>query len=208
MIDIFLLNGFPLDIIFSTINNRIKRLSIRKDIYKNNTNMECNDLNRKNYFTIPFVNKNSEKFNNIASKNNFKVSYKPMNTLNRFIKSGKDKLDKMDQCDVVYRINCLDCNASYVEQTKRKTKTRIKEHKSNIKKSKDTLTVISQHQINNEHKINWDNIQILDIEPYFQKRLTSEMIYIKKQINGINKQSETEKLLEAYFPLLSVPPPS
>ncbi|KYQ56930.1 hypothetical protein ALC60_04134 [Trachymyrmex zeteki] len=170
--------------------------------------MECNDLNRKNYFTIPFVNKNSEKFNNIASKNNFKVSYKPMNTLNRFIKSGKDKLDKMDQCDIVYRINCLDCNASYVGQTKRKAETRIKEHKSNIKKSKDALTVISQHQINNEHKINWDNIQIFDIEPYFQKRLTSEMIYIKKQINGINKQSDTEKLPEAYFPLLSILPPS
>ncbi|KYQ60037.1 hypothetical protein ALC60_00918 [Trachymyrmex zeteki] len=203
MIDTLILNNYPLDIIFSTINNRIKKLSIRKDVHKNNfnNNNELNELNKKKYFTIPFINKNSDKFSNIASKNNFKISYKP---INRFIKSGKDKLEKMDQCNVVYKICCLDCNASYVGQTKRKAKTRIKEHKSNIKRSNDALTILSQHQIDKNHKINWENIKILDIEPYFQKRMTSEMIHIKK-INGMNKQSDTEKLPEIYFPLLNIP---
>lgn len=106
------MNGYLLDIIFSTINNRIKKLSCRENVYKNNTNNnESIDLNWTKYFTIPFI--ISERFNTIASNNNFKVSYKPTNTLNRFIKLGKDKLDKMEQCDVVYKINCLDCNSSY-----------------------------------------------------------------------------------------------
>jgi len=54
-------------------------------------------------------------------------------------------------------------------------------------------------------KINWDNNQVLDIEPFFQKRITLEMIFIKKQIDGLNKQKDTEKL-ETYFPLLSITP--
>ncbi|KAG5316946.1 SETMR methyltransferase, partial [Pseudoatta argentina] len=41
--------------------------------------------------------------------------------------------------------------------------------------------VLSQHQFEYCHKFNWDNIQILDIEAFFQKRLTSEMIFINKQ---------------------------
>ena len=58
--------------------------------------------------------------------------------MNHFIKLGKDKLEKMEQCDMIYKINCLDCDSSYVGQTKKKAKTRIKEHKANIKR-KDSL---------------------------------------------------------------------
>ncbi|KYM78284.1 hypothetical protein ALC53_11309, partial [Atta colombica] len=86
-------------IIFSTINNRIKKLASRKNLYENN-----------------IVN------------NRKKIAYKPMNT-------------KMEQCDVIYKIS-LDCDSSYVSQTKRKAKMRIKEHKANIKKLKDSLTVL------------------------------------------------------------------
>jgi len=73
--------------------------------------------------------------------------YKPINNLNRFVKVGKDRLEKMEQCDVVYKISCLNCDSSYVDQIKRKVKTRIKEYKVNIKKSKDSFTILSQHQI-------------------------------------------------------------
>jgi len=65
-----------------------------------------------------------------------------MNTLNRFIKLGKNKLGKIGQCDVVYKISYLDYDSSYVGQTKRKAKMRIKEHKANIKKLKESLIVL------------------------------------------------------------------
>ena len=51
-----------------------------------------------------------------------------MNNLNRFIKTGKDKIKKEELANVVYQINCKDCDHSYVGQTKRKLKTRLKEH--------------------------------------------------------------------------------
>ena len=46
--------------------------------------------------------------------------------LNNFIKSGKDILNKMSRCDVVYKIDCLDCESTYVRQTKRQLGIRVK----------------------------------------------------------------------------------
>ncbi|KYN12186.1 hypothetical protein ALC57_15637, partial [Trachymyrmex cornetzi] len=152
-------NGYPLNLIFNTINKRIKCLSRRKKVYNNSSQNSDNDNSINKYFTVPYIKNISEKFKS-----------------NSIIKTDKDKLDKMEQCNVVYKINCLNCESSYVGQTKRKIKTRLKEHKSSTSNSNTVHNVVAQHQINLNHKFNWDNIEILDTEPFFQKRFTSEMI--------------------------------
>jgi len=38
----------------------------------------------------------------------------------------------MSQSEIVYKIGCLDCDATYVGQTKRQLGTRIKEHVADI----------------------------------------------------------------------------
>ncbi|KYN26854.1 hypothetical protein ALC57_03769 [Trachymyrmex cornetzi] len=195
--------------IFSTINYRIKTLSKRKNLYNNkkNVNKEIEDSNLiKKYFTIPYIQNISEKFKRIADKNNYKVAYRPINILTSVIKLGKDKLEKTESSQVVYKINCTNCDSTYVGQTKRKLGTRIKEYKVDIKKTKDTRSVVSDHQVKLGHNLDWENIQILNAELFFHKRLTSEMICIKRQINGMNKQTDTEKFPEyfPYFPLLNI----
>ena len=60
--------------------------------------------------------------------------------------------------------------------------------------------IISLHQVNHKHNLNWDNIQILDSELSFQKRLISEMIFIKKRTIFQNKQDNTNCLPDIYFP--------
>ena len=37
-----------------------------------------------------------------------------MNCMNTFIKIGKDKIKKEDHSNVIYKINCHDCNYFYV----------------------------------------------------------------------------------------------
>jgi len=104
--------------------------------------------------------------------------YKSINKLNRFIKTGKDRLCKEDHCSMVYKINCLDWESSYIGQTKRKLKTRIKEHKIDIRRSTTDMSIVSRHQIKEKHEFDWDNVRILDTEQLFKRRI-SEMIYIK-----------------------------
>jgi len=55
------------------------------------------------------------------------------NIFSTFIKTGKDIIEESNRCNVVYRIDCKDCDASYVGQTKRRLITRVKEQKKRYK---------------------------------------------------------------------------
>jgi hypothetical protein len=54
------------------------------------------------------------------------------------------------------------CDASYVGQTKRQLRTRVKEHRSDINKRTGSPSVISIHKLDYNHDFDWDNVEILD----------------------------------------------
>ncbi|KYN43562.1 hypothetical protein ALC56_01823 [Trachymyrmex septentrionalis] len=152
-------------------------------------------MTQKSFFTIPYVNTISERFTPIVNMFNCKLAFTIPNVLKKFIKRGKDRTS------VVYRISCENCDVSYIGQTKRQLKTRLHEHVSDINISSKSPSVISNHRMEENHnfkrdKMNIYKVDILDIEPSFNKRLISEMIHIKK--HGINRQNDTESLPEAY----------
>ena len=92
---------------------------------------------QEDFFTVPYVKRISERFSKLTKKYGFNVAYSCGNSLNKFIKKGKDKIDNLCRSNVVYKIKCLECEASYVGQTKRQLKTRVKEHRSNINRSNE-----------------------------------------------------------------------
>jgi len=108
----------------------------------------------------------------------------------------------MSQTECVYKVSCANCDASYVGQTKRQLATRIKEHRGDINKKSGTFSVISNHRLGNNHEFNWSETRILDRESSYVKRLMSEMVFIKRQHNGLNKQSDTDLFLDAYLPII------
>ncbi|EFN62053.1 hypothetical protein EAG_01370, partial [Camponotus floridanus] len=55
------------------------------------------------------------------------------------------------------------------------------------------LKIIAEHRALN-HTFDFDDVEILDEEAFLGKRLISEMIYIKRQKNALNLQSDTVKL--------------
>ena len=87
---------------------------------------------------------------------------------------------------------------------KRKLEIRTKEHRADVKKKNGDLSVISEYRLKNNHDFKWDEVEILDIEPSYYKRLLSEIIYIAKQAYGINNQSNIHKLPAAYSPILDI----
>lgn len=89
-------------------------------------------------------------------------------------------------------------------QTKRQLGTRLKEHRSDINKRSGSPSVVSSHRINLDHDFDWNNVEILDRESSYSKRLISEMIHIKKQPNGLNKQQDTESFPDSYIPILNL----
>jgi len=108
-----------------------------------------------------------------------------------------------DKNNVVYKILCKDCEATYVGQTKRQLKTRLKEHKNNIKLDQSKHSVISEHIIKHNHSFDWENTRIMDHESRYFKRIISEMIHIKEQKVSLNLNSDTELLDQSYFDILN-----
>jgi hypothetical protein len=203
-IDNLIENGFPLPLIFKYIKSRIKNLITAKQ--NNNVNsrgtIDSNSNNNNTFICVPYIKGLSEHVGSALRTANISAGYKCFNRLNKFIKTHKDITPTLNNNNVIYRINCKDCDASYVGQTKRQLNTRIKEHKANIKQHQSKLTVISQHILNSGHQMDWENVQILDHESNYSKRIISETIFIKLQKNGLNVVEDTESLDEMYFPLL------
>jgi len=90
------------------------------------------------------------------------------NKLNGLIKLQKDPLPKFNHSNVIYKIACNDCDASYVGQTGRRLIARLNEHRANINKSSDNLTVVSMHSLLG-HNFKWEDTTIMDQEPSYKK---------------------------------------
>jgi len=80
---------------------------------------------------------------------------------------------------------------------------RVNEHRSHIRRNSTQPSVITNHRLNFKHEFDWDNARVLDNETNYNKRLISEMIYMKKQKQGLNAQTDTDLLDPIYNDLFS-----
>jgi len=158
VIDLLLDNGYPLELIFEKIKARIKSLINTKNNPSISSSKEIHDdssHNRK-FVVLPFIKGVSELISSTIDKTKYTIGYRVLNSLGKFIKVHKDTNIPLSNNNVVYKISCNDCNASYVGQTKRQLKTRLKEHSNNIKSDTSKHSVITQHIIEYSHTFDWD----------------------------------------------------
>ena len=203
MFNVLMDNGFPLEFIFKVTAERIKKLIFKRQCPLENNNSVERDIEGTPYcfFNTPFVKSIANGLNNAVRNSNIKLSYSSHNNLRRFIKVHKDPLLNEQKNNVVYKILCKDCDASYVGQTKRLLKIRIDEHRNHIRKNTAQHSVITDHRLLG-HEFDWENVKILDEEKNIRKRLMSEMIYIKRQRNGLNLQSDLDGFDCGYAPIV------
>jgi len=155
------------------------------------------------WFTVPYFPNISEKFNNFIKGSNVKLSFYSLNKLERIIRVQKDRIEALSKKNVVYRISCSDCDATYVGQMKRKLSTRVTEHRNQINHKTIKMSVISEHRLNHNHEIDWKNVKILDNERFYWKRIISEMLNIQLQSNALNQQTDTAYLHNTYTSILN-----
>jgi len=198
--EVLINNGYPLDLNFNRMNIRIKHLIHRNNIKKPEKDLEKVD---RKLIVFPYIKNISETIYSSINKKEYMIGYRILNKLTAFIKRHKDKNTLETNNNIVYKIFCKNCNASYVGQTRRQLKTRISEHIKNIRLDESKHSVVTKHSLDNGHTFDWSNITILDHETNFYKRLISEMIYIKTQENSLNSVEDIECLDSSYFNLLT-----
>ena len=105
-----------------------------------------------------------------------------------------DKLKFKDRSttinNVVYHLNCSQCEASYTGETKRNTPDRMKEHGD-----PQTESEVARHILENPgHTFNLNNPKILTFEHNFMKRRIKEALFIQKLKPTLNIMENSYKL--------------
>jgi len=142
---------------------------------RNNKNETCS------YVSFTFrkgISENLGKMFNEQGLNNTKFGYKGTNKISKMYPPLKDKLDPKYSNNVIYKINCNDCNEFYIGQSKN-LGNRLQQHKDDIKHL-SARTALCAHSVNKDHRINFKDVKILDREENRRKREHLESLYILK----------------------------
>lgn len=189
-------NNYPIQFIEYHMKNRIKFLNKKRE--NNNVVKNIRHNIRNNKIVLPYVKHLNPEIQKILKNHNINLINKTSNKLNSIIRLGKDTLDAYDKCDSVYKIECEKCDAAYIGQSSRQLKTRINEHKKDVKNKSDRSALVQHIRLNNSHNFNFENVKILDIEKNYSKRLISEMLHIHDNPTNINRILDTQNLKTCY----------
>ena len=93
----------------------------------------------------------------------------------------------METSQVVYEVHCNNCLKKYTDETGRKLKERMKEHKDGGEKSQK-ITGLSQHMKTSAHSPAWDDARIIYRENNWKRRKFKEA----PRITSNNKEKNNE----------------
>jgi len=186
----------------AVINRKIKErlLTTKKNSITASEKTKDDNTNINKVLVVSYIKEISNGIKRVVGKG-VDVKFTIPKKLDSIIKKGKDRLDTRLNTDIVYKINCKDCDQVYIEQTKRHLETRIKEHRNNIKNSSGNYSVVTNHKLSEKHDFKWDELIILHKERNRRRREIAEMFFIKKYKktnNSINLQKDIENLNSIY----------
>ena len=112
----------------------------------------------------------------------------------------KDHIPDDDKSSIVYKINCRDCDVSYVGETGRALKTRVSEHHRAMEKRDFSASALAQHAWEHDHHIDWTSTCVLGVESHYQSRISREAIYICRQPSSLNTLSDMYDFIIPWLP--------
>jgi len=183
--------GYP-DWTFKKVRDKME--SAKKKKKKKKRQQE--DSGTRSQVVIPYVKQVSETVARVLRKHHVSVAMRPVNTLKRLLVHPKDKQEKEETTECVYKIPCENCDRTYVGETGRKFGVRLKEHRSEVEaKSNKAFTrsqqaasltersksALTDHAVQNNHVIDWSEATVVDREPDRVTRWIKEAVHIRKE---------------------------
>ncbi|XP_055842777.1 uncharacterized protein LOC129909729 [Episyrphus balteatus] len=177
--DTLLSNSFPLNIIRTLLNQYFNPLV--------QTNLVTN-VTQFSYRSVQYIPHLSNRILNapIRNKENVRIAFKSANILRTSLFSNL-KGDGTNSCPSVY-----------VGTSMQKLKNRIAGHRSDINSGNSQKTALALHCIDEGHRPNFTDVDILDTEKHYSKRMLIEMLHILDTDNTVNRRSDCEGLSNIY----------
>ena len=121
--------------------------------------------------------------------------YKPrkkkrsVEALRKLLCKPKDQVATEDKNNMVYEIDCRNCEVVYFSESKRSLKSRSDEHKRSARNCHCDKNEIVKHYWETDRNFNWDQKKVIDRESRLIPRKIKETIHSLKNPNHINKIS-------------------
>ena len=183
IINVLLENDYKKSAIM-TVKKRIEKSRQQQTLQTDETNVDT-----QKYISIPYIPGTSETLRRIFSKHNIKCTFYSNNTLRKYLSRPKDIVPAEQQNNIVYKIPCRDCEATYIGESKRSFKQRSSEHMRAVKNRDIEKNEIADHCWDKDHQMNWDNKKVIDRERNVYARKIKETIHSIKDDNHINSIS-------------------
>ncbi|KAJ8959364.1 hypothetical protein NQ318_022050 [Aromia moschata] len=138
-------------------------------------------------YANPGATRVTDKLKKTLSKKNIGVRFRIVKKIQQVFPSNKDTVPRLlTKC--VYELKCT-CGKSYIGQTGRSIQCRIKEHQRHTRLGNTDKSTIAEHVHPNEnHKIDYGNIRVLDKTTRYYPRIIRESLEIMKNNNNFNRE--------------------
>ena len=162
---------------------------------KDNTTME-RPSRPLGHVTLPYIQGTSEALARKMRQAGVMVHSRPHTKLRELLVKPKDKSEDMEKADVVYKIQCKDCDSNYVGETSRLLKTRVKEHQR-------PSSPVCEHAQTTGHQIDYQKPKVLDRESDWFRRGVKEAIHIEANRSDLNRDRGRHHLSAVYRQLVN-----
>ena len=132
----------------------------------------------------------SEPISRILTQFGIRAALKPHHTLSLLFRKPKGAINYEQKRGMVYQISCRYCNAVYVGEAGRSVRARKREHADAVETFNTKKSALSQHVMDFDHRIDWDNVKILKSESHAYRRRVAKSFLINQKAcscNAINR---------------------
>ena len=127
--------------------SQLQQLTQATDIQEEELSMSIN---------IPYVEGTSKKLWHILRSHKIRSTFYTENTLHRLLCKPKDRVATENKNNIVYEIDCSNCEAVYLGESKRSLKSHSDEQKRSIRNCDCDKNEIAKLCWEVDHNFNWD----------------------------------------------------
>ena len=182
--------------------DKTRRQWHHKQQNKNNNQPAVKEPEPVRRINLPYIQGISEQLQRRLSQHNIKSTFYTTTTLRKILPSPKDPILTEEKHNIIYKLDCKDCDAVYMDESKRAYQTRIREHISAVRKADTKWYETADHCWKFNHDFNWTEDKTLGQELNTTTRKIKETIHSIKTENCINGISY--KLPDIWLPSIKV----
>ncbi len=149
----------------------------------------------KGHVTLPYIQGVTEALCRKIRKAGVAAHTRPHDTLRRRLVRPKDSEEAQKKCGVVYHLSCAQCDSQYIGETERSLHKRLQEHRRES-------SPVGHHMIEKTHKLDDQNIKVIDRESRWFERGVREAIHIRAQSPSLNRDQGRHQLPPVYNSLI------